>query len=401
MLNERLRQARLIAGMTQGQVVSRLGTQGISLTKAGLSKYERGGSAPPPHILMKLARILSINTDYLLREPSANTEWIAYRKQSNLGKKQREQIQAYAAGIIEGQIWLQEKLYPQSKPSFPKVVAATTHQAAESAAMALRTYWKIEEFPIESVANLIEDHGGMVVEHPFAADEFHGLSGWTNNKYPVTIVNSSAPDDRKRFSLAHELGHLMMDCGNVDPKTEESLAHRFAAAFIVPPAVARRELGERRRKLSFQELAVLKEKHGLSIQAWIRRALDLGIIDDGHYRTLFVQLSSRRWRKKEPFGFKGEERPYKLKQMTLRALAEGIITPAKAETLCPGCINTDKDSDTGRKDMSMSPSQIMKLPKDERDRILAASAEAAKDEYLSNADLTSFDAFEEEDWVDE
>ncbi|PXF55416.1 MAG: hypothetical protein C4B58_15095 [Deltaproteobacteria bacterium] len=65
-------------------------------------------------------------------------------------------------------------------------------------------------------------------------------------------------------------------------KEQESLANRFAAAFIVPPAVARQELGEHRRSLSFQELGILKRKHGLSMQAWMRRAFDLGIINEGH-----------------------------------------------------------------------------------------------------------------------
>ena len=73
-------------------------------------------------------------------------------------------------------------------------------------------------------------------------------------------------------SLAHELGHLVMDCRGVKSKEEEKLAHRFAAAFIVPAAVARRELGPRRRSLNLAELALLKGKHGLSMQGWARRA---------------------------------------------------------------------------------------------------------------------------------
>ena len=400
MLNERLRQARLLTGMTQEQAVTRLGEMGISLTKAGLSKYERGGSTPSPRILMKLAKVFSVSSDYLFTEPHTDTEWIAYRKHANLGKKQREQIQAYASGIVEGQVWLREKLYPGDRPSFPRGMLVTTHQEAESTAMELRKHWRIGESPIESVANLLEDHGGMVVEYPHEALAFHGLSGWTNKKYPVIVVNGAATDDRKRFTLAHELGHLMMDCSTVDAKMEESLAHRFAASFIVPPAVAHRELGKRRRNLSFQELAVLKEKHGLSIQGWIRRAFDLGIIDQGHYNTLFVQISSRGWRKQEPYAFKGEERPTKLKQMTLRALAEGIITSTKAEQLCPGCTETVYESDTRRKDKPMSPREIMKLPKEERDRILEAAAMAAAKEYETNSDLTDFNAFGQEDLLD-
>ena len=62
MINKRIRQARLISGMTQSEVVSKLKVQGIKLTKAGLSKYERGGSIPSPKILLKLSKVLSVKT---------------------------------------------------------------------------------------------------------------------------------------------------------------------------------------------------------------------------------------------------------------------------------------------------------------------------------------------------
>jgi len=72
---------------------------------------------------------------------------------------------------------------------------------------------------------------------------------------------------------------------------------------------------------------MLKQKHGLSMQAWLFRAANLGIIEQAHARSLFAKMSARGWRRKEPVDFKGEERPRKLQQLTVRALAEGLLSP--------------------------------------------------------------------------
>ena len=45
--------------------------------------------------------------------------------------------------------------------------------------------------------------------------------------------------------------------------------------------------------------------------------------------------------------------------------------------------------------------ELLKLPREERDRILAAAAEDAADEYRTNPDLTELEAFGEDDLYDE
>ena len=401
MINERIKQARLLSGMTQSEVVSKLGEHGIKLTKGGLSKYERGGSVPSTGVLLKLANVLSVKTNYFFEDPSIKIQWLAYRKHVSLGKKRQEQIQAFAAEVLNGQLWLQEKLYPNDIPSFPKREKVKTFNAAENTAAKLRNHWNLSDTAIESLTGIIEDRGGVVINYPYDNKDFQGFSGWANKKYAVAVVCGQSPVDRCRFSLAHELGHLMMDNQEVDPKYEEKLTYRFAAAFIVPSSVAFRELGEHRRRLSFQELSMLKRKHGLSMQAWIRRAFDLGIIKEGHYRSLNIELRSRGWHKKEPIEYNGEELPSKLKQMTLRALSEGIITPIKAEELCPGCKN-DIQLPAGDEPMLYrSAIDAMNLPKKERESLLEESALLAEKVYSENPELYNFRALGDEDWVDD
>ena len=194
--------------------------------------------------------------------------------------------------------------------------------------------------------------------------------------------------------IAHELGHLLMDCRQSSVKDEEAFAHRFAGAFLVPAEAARDELGQRRRSLALEELALLKRKYGLSMQAWIRRAYDLGIITRGQYRSLFIEFSRQGWKKQEPVSFHGEEQPIKLRQMTLRALAEGIITPERADELCPGCGEPRREPTSPRP--YLSAREVMKLPKAERDRILAKAAAALQEDYNVDPEWREFDIYDED-----
>jgi len=57
MIGKRLKEARLVAGLTQDQVVQRLVDRGFSLSKSALSKYERGAGTPSAQVLLQLSRV--------------------------------------------------------------------------------------------------------------------------------------------------------------------------------------------------------------------------------------------------------------------------------------------------------------------------------------------------------
>jgi len=400
MIGERIRQARTAAGLTQDEVVGQLEDYGVELTKGGLSKYERGGSTPPASTLRGLGRVLDVKPSFFFEQPSASVQWLAFRKASALGKKRQERIKILAEQRVDSIVQLLDVLEPKAKPRVPKTTAITGPEDVEAAATRLRDAWKLGEQPIESVTAAIELNGGIVVEPAEEDDGFDGLSGWVNDRIPVTVVSPSVSDDRRRFSLAHELGHLFMDCQGVDEKTEERYAHRFAAAFLVPASVAKRELGERRRHLNFRELGLLKRRHGLSMQAWIFRAADLGIIDDAHKRTLYVEMGRRGWRRREPVDFDGQEQPKRLCQLTARAYAEGVITQERAETLCPG-ITKDMGEEETKMPESLDARTLLKLPKADRDRIMAKAAALIEDEYREGGGLSGFESLSEEDHRDD
>lgn len=376
MVGDRMRQARLNAGLTLDEVVERLDH---SITKQGLSKYERNKSVPKPDFLARLAEVLGVKAAYFLYEPRVNIVWLAYRKHSRQTKTKQVEIEARALDKVEARVYLQSLFYPDEVPEFPSPQRVSTLQDVEEVAVGLRKRWGLDGLPVESVTQLVEDKGGVVLQ--WSEDRFDGLSGWADERIPVMVCNGDVPDDRWRYNLAHELGYLMMDCTVAAPKEDESFAHRFAAAFLVPADVAVRELGSRRRHLDLLELGLLKKKYGFSMAAWIRRARDLDIISDPLYKDLNILFRSRGFHRDEPSGFKGREEPARLKQMALRGLAEGLISREWFERVCPNMGTNDLISAEKRQTPRMVLEGLMQLSPDERAEVLAVAARKLRKDY--------------------
>jgi hypothetical protein len=211
------------------------------------------------------------------------------------------------------------------------------------------------------------------------------------------VTKRNATADRKRFTLAHELGHLVMETDPiVSAREEERLANRFAAAFLVPRDAAVRELGPKRTHLSFIELRLLKEKHGLSMQAWLCRARDLGIVKEGHFNTLYASLGAYGWRRQEPGEYRGREEPAAFRQMVYRALAEGLVDQQQAERWCPELkgqiMNTGLNS---RTENGFEPQRVYRLPVEHREALLREAAAALADVYGAGSSAVVGDAMDD------
>ena len=398
MIGLRIKQARLANGFTLDALAERMTASGLPITKAALSKYELSKSIPQAKFLVALAGLLGVRTSYFWDEGKATVNWIAFRKRSKMPQAKQEQVKAFASHVVESQLWLQATLFPKQLANLPKPQDASTLEDAERIAGELRSAWKLGDAPIDSLTSLVEDNGGVVIPCGEISRDFDGLAGRTNHGFPVAVVSTNVSDDRRRYNLAHELGHLIMKCEGLSTRDEEQLANRFASALLVPARAARQELGSKRRQLNWNELGILKRKYGFSMQGWVRRALDLEIIDEAHYRTLCITFSKNRWKKMEPVPFHGKEEPSRLKLMTLRALAEGLITGDRAEQLCQGCTRALESAGPPRK---LTAKDLRRMPKQQRDAMLAKAASTAADDYVTNRELTDFEAFEEGDIHDD
>lgn len=87
----------------------------------------------------------------------------------------------------------------------------------------------------------------------------------------VVIVNSGAPRERQRFSIAHEIGHVLLGRGGIkfrggrEPHSqEERLANVIAAEILIPtPALMRVAIG---LQPSIETIAAVAERFEASIE---------------------------------------------------------------------------------------------------------------------------------------
>lgn len=113
---------------------------------------------------------------------------------------------------------------------------------------------------------------------------------------PVLVINTDAPTDRRRFTLAHEIGHLV--CAPDPGENAEEMAQAFAAELLAPAHQVRSDL--KAVPLNPARLLQLKAVWRVSAAALLRRAVDLGVLTESRYRTLNAQMSALGWRTREP-----------------------------------------------------------------------------------------------------
>ena len=302
----------------------------VGVSTTSISKFERDLTSPRQSTLLRLAKALSVGIEYFFREIKVETLSPTYRKHSKLGKKDQEALEAAIVEVVERYLTA-EQLFEENASSKIKLPCFPVKavEEAEQAAKRLRQIWNLGLDPIEDLSGRLENNGVIVIKID-GPGGFDGFSCWANGIVPIIAFNTNLPGDRQRFNIAHELGHLVLELYKLSEI--ENAAHRFAAAFLAPAEAVFNELGSRRSNLGFQELLILKQKYGLSIQAWIRRASDLGIINNNTYSRMYRQLSSRGWRTEEP-GTVSNEEPRHLQLLVHRAVAENLITPSFAATL--------------------------------------------------------------------
>jgi Zn-dependent peptidase ImmA (M78 family) len=210
-----------------------------------------------------------------------------FRKRAKLGSKALARIGA----LINIRFQHISKLLrsyerPIEKP-IPRFDLDETGLTPEKVAERARGYWMIPRGPIANLAGLIEEAGGIIVLCRFGTNLLDGISFRSEGMPPLFFMNRDVGGDRFRFSLAHELGHMILHSVPKDDEKMEDEAHRFAASFLMPAAEIRPYLAN--PKLS--ALGRVKAYWKVSIKSLIKRAHDLKLITDNQYRWLNVQYS--------------------------------------------------------------------------------------------------------------
>lgn len=378
----RIKQLRLAQGLSLEELADAMG--GI-VTKQALSKYELGDSTPSAPVLNQLARALGVKAMNLWAAPSFEVKFLGYRKRVSLSPRWQESFEASLSRKLEERLTLQDYCYSNIQFDLPvRAYEVETEGDAEVAAESLRDKWKLGVDPVSDLTAILEAHLVHVLEME-GPDNFDGISALVQDasgktRSAAVVSRTGCPGERQRLNLAHELGHLVLNPSKkID---EEKAAFRFAAAFLAPRLCIQREIGAHRTRIRLEELLILKRRFGLSIQAILRRLLDLGTIGESQYRWWFIFLGKMKWRREEPESLPPEKATW-LKQAVYRCIAEGFLTVEEGGKILGERIEADAGPGMLRR------SAFLKLPLEERRRILEAQAEKLQKHYVEDEDWKS------------
>jgi Zn-dependent peptidase ImmA (M78 family) len=340
MFGDRLKLARKKAGYSLRSLSDALRGE---VTAQAIGKYERDEMMPSSGVLSRLAKVLEVSLEYLLSDEVEELEAVEFRKLSSTSAGARAQVEARVIDCLQRYLAVEEILDLDSgtwrEPRFGNRFLGKEDEG-EVLAQDLRKEWQLGTDPIPNMTSLLEDRGIKVLVIPLP----DGVSGLTclvrrprhKVKVPVIVVNENVTLERRRLTLAHELAHRLID--ETSPVDHEKASNIFAGAFLIPRDHLVREIGKHRKALGYQELIQLKRMYRVSAAAFLVRLKQVGIVDESTLAYAF-QTFARGWRSSEPEPLERSneigkyERPRRFERLCYRALAEGMISLAKATEL--------------------------------------------------------------------
>lgn len=333
-LASRLKSARLMNGLSLQGLADKIDNR---ITKQSLSKYELGKVIPDSEIIGILSEALGVRPDYFFSDWVLEIDIPENGKLSLFPEKERNRIVEIAKDELGRYLELEQILGIETRFDNPlSGIPIQSFEDIDKAALKLRETWGLGTGPLSNVIELLEDHHVKVLEIE-STEEFDGFCTWVNGRnIPLIVLNKAklndAPD-RKRFTALHELAHLILEVNHLPDNQKEKFCHAFATAMLIPEERLRIELGGKRSKLSFHELAAIKQQYGISMQALVYRAKNLGLISDNYFRQFYAVFNQLGYRKNEPVAYEGAEHSNRFSQLLFRALAEDFISMSKAASL--------------------------------------------------------------------
>lgn len=314
------------------------GLDGV-VSKQTLSRYEKGTMFPSSAILINLARLLKVNVEYFMRplNHDFSTMEFSFRKKRSISVKEIDSLKVKITDEIERYLEAESiigELYPFDGNVESGIISSSEDMIRN--ARKTREVWNLGEDPIANIPIMLEEHGIKVIVVD-APDEFDGLSGTVDGKFPVIVLNKNKSTERRRLTALHELAHILFNDSfdkSLSEHQKENLCNEFSSEMLLSGDLLVRILGEKRREISVLELLPIQQNFGISIDAIIVKAFKLGMISESRYRGYFIRKNANPNYKNLVEQHLFNEIPTnRFQTIVYKALAQGLISTSKAASL--------------------------------------------------------------------
>ena len=292
---EQLTFAREYRGLTQTALAAKV----KGLSQSNLSKYEKGFGGLSDNMLSSIMSTLDFPMKFLDMNIINKVDSKHYRKKATITVKTRNEIDRTISMIAYCFDWLSEFVeLPEYTFGYYDMDSGIN---TEELAMHIRNKYRLGVSPISDICNFLERNGVFIYEWNSPNDEFDGVSLITDAGNHLVIVNRNRSNDRIRFTLAHELGHILMHEYPNYPvfsnRDKEKEANSFASEFLIPTQMAKRNLAN----VKLGQLPELKKYWQVSMASLLEKAKNINVITSEKYTSIRIEFSRRHWNKKEPY----------------------------------------------------------------------------------------------------
>lgn len=285
----------------------------IGVTRQSISKYERGIVSPSPEMLQAISYSLGFPTEFFYKseaEINAGSSPLFFRSKSNIAKKVKTacKYQIKWTDEIKKQLEKYVDFIERDLPTIDKDYEDLSFEDIEEIALTIRKDWGIDDDPINDLVGLLENKGVIVTQ--FATNSFCTFKGidafscWKDGTPYILYHSISKSAVRTRFSILHELGHLIMHSSIAEDDSvkkgivdlADMQADRFAAAFLLPATSFPKDI----RSTSLISLEAVKKKWGCAMSTIIRRCETLELLTENQINYLKRQMTTKKYWYKEP-----------------------------------------------------------------------------------------------------
>lgn len=323
----RLTQARVRQGMSKTELAAEVG-----VSAAAIGQYEAGVNSPRTDVLEQLTKTLDVRPGFFaVGRPLAriDTVYAHFRSLRSARVSDRQKALAIATLVWELTFAL-ERHVKLPDPDLPPV---GTGASPSEAAAVLRRHWNLPDGPVQHLVSTAESFGIVVIVRPLGEIDSVDAFSTTIVDRPIIVTTPRRSQNvfRHRFSIAHEIGHLLLhsESGEHSAALEQE-ADEFAAEFLTPSDSMDAALPQR---LDLSTLDRLGRTWGVSPHSLVRRMVERGRTTESSARRAYQRLAMTNLPTADPTSNYPGEVPTLLKKAADLAAEYGASTPSLAETL--------------------------------------------------------------------
>ncbi len=265
----------------KGYTIAKLAKE-MEVGTATISNILNGRSEPQSSTLIKFGNALGVSLNEILSD-APKLKSLRFRTNKTLSareKAERDQMLYKTAQWLKNYHDLEKMLDEKRNDLFENLEMTTPEETAREVRKKLGL---LKDQPLYDLPAEIEKAGIKLYLHHFGFKKTFGLSVSDRDLGPAIVINAEkdVSIERRIFTIAHELGHLLMHPGSYDSiesieegsDEQEKEADRFAGEFLLPTVALKKEWNE---------------AEGLH---WVDRVLKIKKMYRVSYKTVLIRLS--------------------------------------------------------------------------------------------------------------